>query len=155
MREQSPLEREPATEAGQAAVGADHAMAGHHDRQRVAPVRRADCAHRGGRPDARRDAGVALDRVVRNARERVPDALLEWRTRWRELKFESASGAVEIFAQLLRCGAKQLGTFVPLRPELRVGPPSVERDAGETARGCHEQQPTERCRKHEIIHAAF
>ena len=48
--QQEPLGRQAAAEAGQAAVAANHAMAGQHDRQRIATVGGADRTHGRGPP---------------------------------------------------------------------------------------------------------
>jgi len=85
--EQRTLDVEAAAEAGQGAVGADEAVAGQDDRQRVAAVRRADGA---GRPRRAEHAGllaVAAGRRVRDLRERQPRAPLEVRRR-REVERE-------------------------------------------------------------------
>ena len=68
------LAREPAAVAGQRAVGADHAMAGHDDRQAVIAVGAADRAHGFRLTDAA--ASSAYEHVVpgRNLLQRLPYA---------------------------------------------------------------------------------
>src|SRR6266542_3905734 len=78
--EEEALHVEPAAEAGEGAVCADHAVARQHDRKRVAPVRGAD---RPGRvvaePEPSRLLAVAHGLPVRNRREREPAAAVELR----------------------------------------------------------------------------
>src|SRR5574337_1202963 len=66
------LGRQAAAKPGEAAVGADHAVAGHHDRQRIAAVGGADGAHRLRFADASRKFTVADRRAIRNAAQFFP-----------------------------------------------------------------------------------
>src|SRR4051794_14927448 len=70
--EQVALAVEAAAVPGEAAVGADHAMARHHDRHRVASVRRADRPRAVGRPDLPGDLTVAAGLAVRDRAQGVP-----------------------------------------------------------------------------------
>ena len=78
MLEEEALQRQPAAEAGQRAVGADHAVARKHDRQRILAVRRS---HRprgiGAEPDPARLLAVAHGLPIRDRRERKPAVPLE------------------------------------------------------------------------------
>ena len=73
-REQRLLAREAARVAGQRAVAPTIAVAGDHDRHRIAAVRRADRAHRRRRPTRVGDVGVARGRAVGNRPQRLPHA---------------------------------------------------------------------------------
>src|SRR3546814_17380169 len=65
--------------SGQRTVGADHAVAGEHDRDWIASVRRAHRSHRLRLADAARDVAVAPGLPVGNLRQRPPDLALERR----------------------------------------------------------------------------
>ena len=77
MLEQPLLARQAAAVAGQRAVRADDAMAGHDDADRVLAVGQARRAHRLGLADAPRQLGVADGLAAPDLAQRPPDALLE------------------------------------------------------------------------------
>src|SRR5262245_9394602 len=69
MIEQPALAIEPAAVAGQRAVGADHAMAGNDNGNRISPIGGADRPAGLGLPDAARQVGIADCRSKRDATE--------------------------------------------------------------------------------------
>src|SRR5882762_7644166 len=75
--EQSSLALQPASVAGQRSVGADHAVAGNDDRDRIAGVGEAHGARRRGMADAPRDLAVADGLAVGNVLQGAPDEPLE------------------------------------------------------------------------------
>src|SRR5579864_6270062 len=77
MREQPALPREPAAIAGQGAVGADDAVAGDDDADRVRAVRQAHGAHRAGTTDLPRERAIGERLAAGDGAERAPDRLLE------------------------------------------------------------------------------
>src|SRR6266849_8997975 len=95
-REQEPLAVHPAAVASQAAVGADHPMAGDHDRDRVPAVCQADCA--GGRRLADPSGQIAVGDglAVRDRLQRRPHATLELRAVEGERQVEAGQLTAEI-----------------------------------------------------------
>jgi hypothetical protein len=77
--EQEALAVQAAGVAGEAAVGADDAVARHDEAVRVAPVGRADGAHRGGAADRGGERAVRRRRAVRAPRAGPPTPRLERR----------------------------------------------------------------------------
>src|SRR6185437_5005808 len=77
VREQPALGRQAAAVTGEIAVAADHAMAGHDDRQWIRAIRGADRAHRIRPPDAARDVQVTGGLAIRNRQQRAPHFELE------------------------------------------------------------------------------
>src|SRR5439155_17534185 len=75
--QQVPLARQAAAEADQLPASAHHAVAGHHDRQRVAVARDADRAGRVRLADLGGDLAVRGRFAVRDSRDRGPDGALE------------------------------------------------------------------------------
>ena len=91
---------EAAAVAGQRAVGADHAVAGDDDRDRVAVVGAADRARRGGLADRARDVAVAGGLAERDPEQRRPDRLLERGPPGRQPQIEARALAREVLLQL-------------------------------------------------------
>ena len=111
---------EPAAEAGERAVRADHAMARKDDRQRVLAVRRADGA--GGvaaETEPARLLAVADGLSVRNRREREPAALLELGAVQFERQVERRRSPAK-YASNCRAASARTGDS----PPARIRPPS-------------------------------
>ena len=91
-------------------------MAGQHDRQRIASVRRANRTGAAGVADALRQLRIADGRAERDAREFVPDLQLELGALRRQRQVEVAAAAGEVFGQL-RLGGLQdrMLAAVPVR----------------------------------------
>src|SRR6185437_12294359 len=98
--EQPALGRQTAAEAREAAVRADHAMAGHDDRQRVLAVGRTHGARCLRIAELARDRAVVRRLAVWDAQQFEPDALLKIRPLRREWQIESRQLAREIRLQL-------------------------------------------------------
>src|SRR5437660_5640870 len=97
MLQEPLLAAEPAAIAGQAAVRADDAVAGHDDADRVLAVGQADCAHRLGLADAAGQFGVADRAAALDARQRPPHAFLEGGARGlHRQRFDHLEVSVEI-----------------------------------------------------------
>src|SRR6185369_17465018 len=107
--EQQFLALETATVAGQAAVAADHPVAGHDDRDRVGPVGQADHA-RGDQPLAERQRDVAVaDRApVRDLGQLGPHGHLERGPARRQRHGELLELAGEVRLELRRDLAERL-----------------------------------------------
>src|SRR6478609_1751167 len=69
------LARQAAAIAGQRSVGADHAMAGHDDADRVLAIGEAGGAYRPGLADAPRELGVADGAAAADLAQGAPHAL--------------------------------------------------------------------------------
>jgi len=109
MAEQPSLGVCPGREAGERAVGPDHAMAGDDDRNRIAPVGRADRAGLAGVAEAPGLLAVADRLSVRDLPEHPPHSLLERRAAWIEGEIERRSHAGEIFSELVGRDAEDRG----------------------------------------------
>src|SRR3954452_8908411 len=98
--EQRPLGRQPAAVAGERAVGADHAVARHDDRDRVLAVGGADGAERGRVPDLAGDLAVGGGLPVRDLQQRIPDQALERRALGPQRDVELRARAREVLGEL-------------------------------------------------------
>src|SRR5215475_4026177 len=112
--EQEPLAVEPAAVAGQAAVRADHAVAGHDQRHGVAAVRRSYRAGAVGAADLLGDLAIAAGLAVRDRQQRVPDVLLELGAAHVELDVELDALAREVLVELLDHIRERLACIAPL-----------------------------------------
>src|SRR5262245_14457337 len=99
--EQPALAVHAAAVAGETPVGADHAVAGNHDRHRVVVIREADGAGGLGLIHLARDVAVRAGLAERNARERAPHLELELRAQHVERDLELAQCAEEVRLELL------------------------------------------------------
>src|SRR5262245_10303368 len=79
VQEEPAFPRHPPGVAGQLAVGADHAVAGDHDPDRVGAVGGADRTRRRGRADRAREVPVRDRPAGRDAPQGLPHAALERR----------------------------------------------------------------------------
>src|SRR5205823_7029773 len=76
-RQQRALDQQPAAEAGERAVGADDAVAGNDDRQRVRAVRETHGACPADVAEAARQFAIGDGLTIRDGLERLPDRQLE------------------------------------------------------------------------------
>ena len=105
---------------GEGPVRADHAMAGHDDRDRIAPVGQANRAGGDQRlAKRRRDLPVADCRAIGNPGELRPDRQLECGSARREREVELLARPGEVLRELRRDGREQSFPARPLRPDGR------------------------------------
>src|SRR5690606_6273877 len=140
--QQEMLGRQAAAEAGEGAVGADHAVAGQDDRQRVAAVGGADRAHRCGAADAQRKLRIADGAAIGDIPQRQPYLALERRALRRQRQLEAAALAIEVFLQLVaRLAQQRMVAGHPAEPALRMAVlRELDRVQARIAGG-HGQQP--------------
>src|SRR4051794_10780632 len=98
--EKDALAADLAAVAGHRPIGADHAMAGDHDRQRVAAVGGADGAAGGGPADRAGELAVARRLAVRDREQSRPHGALERRPARRERQVEARPLPGEVFGEL-------------------------------------------------------
>ena len=144
--EQPRLALDAARVAGEAAVAADHAVARHDDRERIAAGRGARGARGSGRAGARGELGVGDRLAVRDARDLDPHAPLEVRALGRERQLEASPLAFEILLDLAfafgeRCRG---GILLPLARDGGRVAAALEVEAGEGAAGGGGEQRAER-----------
>ena len=121
MLQQPTLAVEPAAVARQAAVRADHAVARHDDRDRVAAVGGADRAGAVRPPDLPGDLAIAARLAVRDREQRLPDVLLEVGAAHVELEVELNALAGEVLLELLDSVRERLARVAPAGPRSRRG----------------------------------
>ena len=101
--QQSPFAIEAARIAGQAAIGPQHAVAGHHHAQRVAAHRRAHGPHGAGVAQLAAQRAVAGGLAPANLQQRAPHGLLECRAaRQIQRQVEVLALAGQVLLQLVR-----------------------------------------------------
>src|SRR5579863_10304803 len=97
MRQQPAFALDAAAVAGQRPISADHAMARHHDADRVGPVGRPNRANRTGPSEFRSQRAVAERLAWRDRREAGPYRALERRAGGTTLdRRETSEVAIEI-----------------------------------------------------------
>jgi len=99
-RQQRALDQQPAAEAGERAVGADDAVAGNDDRQRVRAVREAHGACASGVAEAARQLAIGDGLTIRDGPQRLPDRQLERRACGGQPQPEGAPPPGKVLAQL-------------------------------------------------------
>ena len=77
MAEQPTLAVEAAAKTGERVIGADHAMTGHNDGDRIGAIGKADGADRLRPPDLGGQCAIAQRLADRNGAQRRPDFALE------------------------------------------------------------------------------
>src|SRR5258707_5874021 len=111
--EQFRLAPEPSGVSREAAVGADHAVARHDDRERIAASGRTRGTRRAWSARARRQLRVSDRLAEGNARDRDPDTALEFRTFGRERQLEALALSLEVLHELARaCGDRRRGRIL-------------------------------------------
>src|SRR5580700_10117260 len=98
--EQEALPGEASAEPHQLTRSADHAVTGHNDGDRVAPVGGTNRAHGTRRSHFARQLAIATRLTVRNAAQQAPHALLEARTDQFEGQIENMKLTGEIQTKL-------------------------------------------------------
>ncbi len=117
-------------------------MTRHDDRDRIAPVRGADCSARGRPTDHLRDISIAPQLPVRDSHEGIPDAVLKRRAVRGELDIERAPLAGEILTQLRGDALEQRRLPALALRWLVVAARQVQRD--QRARASEERQLSDR-----------
>jgi hypothetical protein len=136
---QEPLDMDATAEAGQRAVRADHPMARQDERQRVPPVRRADCSRsRAAKPEPPCLLAVAHRLSVGDRCEGEPAAALEVGPVQFEGEVEHHAIAVEIFVKLTR------GVRKHRRAPLRADAPAVKEHPLQAGFGRYEPEWADR-----------
>ncbi len=98
--EEPGLDLETAGEAGELAAGADHPVAGRHDREWIPAARGPYRARGAGMSDLGRHLGVGAGFPERNAPERAPHLLLERGARGIERQVELGAPPREVLGEL-------------------------------------------------------
>jgi len=98
--EQPALAGQAAAVAGERAVGADHAVAGDDDADRVAAVGQAHGAGGCGTAELLGERAVRRGGAVGNCLQRLPHLLVEGRADRGEPQVERGASAGEVFAEL-------------------------------------------------------
>src|SRR5918994_2772204 len=111
--EQDALALEPAAVAGEGAVRADHAVARHDDRDRVAAVGEADGADLARVAERERERAVGGRLAIRDAEQQVPDAALEGGPGGAQLELELRALAGEVLGELAGRLGERLRVVLP------------------------------------------
>jgi len=137
--EQKALHVQPAAEAGEGPVCADHAMARQHDRQRVLAVRGPDRARRvGTEPEPSSLLAVAHGLSIGDGRERKPAPPLEVGAVQLEREVELREPAGEVRVELPHCLVEGGAALARVEPR---GRPADLREAG---LGTDQAEPADR-----------
>ena len=101
-------------------MGADHAMTGNDDRDRVARIRRTDRPRPSRLSDAGRDLAVAGCRSVRDLPKSRPDGSIERGALKPKRKVEACAGTREVLVELAVLGGEAQIVALPSVRNLRV-----------------------------------